>query len=157
MKKNTFVLGIMLVVFAAVLALIAVRPVPRVRAASQSCSNSTLNVTLGIWGPGNKGRNGWDLSMLATFDGIGTFTGSHVFGVKDGNAVPGSDGSFGSGTYSVNPDCSFTAKSSNLEVFGNLEVYLKGIAVRGGNEVVGTWYSGDGQSGTFHGEATISY
>ena len=57
----------------------------------------------------------------------------------------------------MNTDCSFTATSNNLEVFGYHEVTLKGIAVRGGNEVVGTWYSGDGQSGTFHAEAIISY
>jgi hypothetical protein len=162
MKKNIYVLASTLVVFAAALVLIAVRPAPTVRAASQPCTNSTLNVTLGLWGPGNKGHNGWDrsawdLSMLITFDGLGKFSGSHVIGVKDGEPVSGSDGSFTNGTYSVNADCSFTAESSKLDVFGNRKLTLKGIAVRGGNEVVGTWYSPDGQSGTFHAEAVISY
>jgi hypothetical protein len=95
--------------------------------------------------------------MLATFDGSGTFSGSHVYGVRGGAPVPGSDASFSSGTYSVDADCKFTAKTNDLEVFGNRELILEGIAVRAGNEVVGTWYSGDGQSGTFHAEKVTSY
>jgi len=157
MKRKIYVLATMLVVFVAVFALLVVRPVPKVRAEPPSCSTSSLNGTLGLWAPGTKGVNGWDMSMLATFDGSGTFTGSHVYAVHNGTAARGSDGSFSSGTYSVDADCSFTARTNDLEVFGNRELILKGIAVRAGKEVVGTWYSGDGPSGTFHAENVTSY
>jgi hypothetical protein len=95
--------------------------------------------------------------MLATFNGSGTFTGSHVYAVRGGATVRGSDGSFSSGTYSVDADCKFTAKTNDLEVFGNRALILEGIVVRGGYEVVGTWYSSDGQSGTFHSENVMAY
>jgi hypothetical protein len=95
--------------------------------------------------------------MLASFNGAGTFTGSHVYGVRGGATVPGSDGSFSSGMYSVDADCKFTAKTNALEVFGYRELILEGIVVRAGHEVVGTWYSRDGQSGTFHAEDVIAY
>lgn len=157
MKRNILVLATMLVVFVAAYALLAVRPVQKVRAEPSPCSISTLNGTLGLWGPGDKRANGWALSMLATFDGSGTFTGNHVYGVRNGTTVPGSDGSFSSGTYTVNADCSFTATTNDLEVFGNHELILNGAAVRAGHEVVGTWYSRDGQSGSFHAESIGSY
>ena len=157
MKQRIFVLSILLAVFVAISAMLAVRPVPKVRAASPSCSDSSLNATLGLWAPGTEGSEGWDLSMLATFNGSGTLTGSHVYAVRRGSTVPGSGGSFSGGTYSVNADCSFTANVNDLEVFGNRELHLEGIAVRAGNEVVGTWNSSDGQSGTFHAENITSY
>jgi len=157
MKRRIFVLSILLAVFVAVSAMLAVRPVPKVRAASPSCTDSSLNATLGLWAPGNQGSDGWDLSMLATFNGSGTFTGSHVYAVRWGATVPGSGGSFSSGTYSLSSDCSFTANVNDLEVFRNHELHLEGIAVRNGHEVVGTWYSSDGQSGTFHGEDILPY
>ena len=157
MKRRIFVLSILLAVFVAVSAILVVRPVPKVRAGSPSCPVSSLNATLGLWAPGNEGSDGWDLSMLATFNGSGSFTGSHVYAVHNGIAVSGSDGSFSSGTYSVDTDCSFTARTNDLEVFGNRELHLEGIAVRAGNEVVGTWYSSNGQSGTFHAEKTTAY
>ena len=157
MKRRIFVLSISLAVFVAVSAVLAVRPVPKVRAEPPSCTDSSLKATLGLWAPGNQGSEGWDLSMLATFNPSGTFTGDHVYAVQGGAAVPGSGGSFSSGTYSVRADCSFTANVNDLEVFGNRELHLEGIAVRAGNEVVGTWYSSDGQSGTFHGEDINPY
>jgi hypothetical protein len=157
MKRNIFVLATLLVVFVAVFALLAVRPVPKVRAQSPSCSESTLTGSLGLWAPGNTGSNGWDLSMLATFNGAGNFTGSHVYGVRGGAAVPGSNEDFSNGTYSVDADCRFTAKTNGLEVFGHRELTLEGFVVRGGFEVVGTWYSSDGPSGTFHAENVNSY
>lgn len=157
MKRNIFVLATMLVVFVAVFALLAVRPVPKVRAQSPSCTDSSLNGSLGLWAPGNTGSEGWGLSMLATFNGSGTFTGNHVYAVRNGATVPGSDGSFSSGTYSVDADCKLTAKTNDMEVFGHRELNLEGIVVRGGFEVVGTWYSSDGQSGTFHAENVNAY
>jgi hypothetical protein len=95
--------------------------------------------------------------MLATFNPSGTFTGAHVYAVRWGATVPGSGGSFSSGTYSLGSDCSFTATVNDLEVFRNHDLHLVGTAVRAGNEVVGTWYSSDGQSGTFHAENITSY
>ena len=157
MKQRIFVFSIMLAVFVAVAALLAVRPVSKVRAQSPPCTESSLTGSLGLWAPGNDGSNGWDLSMLATFDGSGTFTGSHVYAVRGGATVPGSDGSFSSGTYSVDADCRFTARSNGLEVFRNRELILQGTVVRGGYEVVGTWYSSNGPSGTFHAENVMSY
>ena len=157
MKRNSFVLASLLVVFVAVFVLRAVRPVPKVRAQPPTCSTSSLTGSLGLWAPGSTGGNGWDLSMLVTFDGSGTFTGSHVYAVRGGAAVPGSGASFSNGTYSVDADCKFTAKSNDLEVFGNHDVNLEGIVVRGGYEVVGTWYSSDGPAGTFHAENVTSY
>jgi hypothetical protein len=94
--------------------------------------------------------------MLANFDGSGTFNGSHVYAVRGAATVPGSDASFLGGAYSVGPDCKFTANTTKLEVFGYSELYLEGIVVRAGNEVVGTWQSKD-QSGTFHAENVGSY
>jgi hypothetical protein len=157
MKRGNFVLATMLVVFVAVFTVIGVWPVPKVRAQSQFCADSSLNSSYGLVAQGNHGSNGWDLSMLANFNGSGTFAGSHVYAVRGGATVPGSDGSFSSGTYSVDADCKFTAKTSGLQVFGHREMYLEGIAVRAGNEVVGTWYSSDGQTGTFAAENIIAY
>jgi len=157
MQRNIFVLATLLAVFVAAFALLAVRPVPKVRAEPTTCSNSTLNATLGLWAPGTIGSDGWNLSILATFDGAGRFSGSHLYGVHNGTTVPGSDESFSGGSYIVNADCSFTAITNNLEVFGNRKLILNGSLVRAGNELVGTWYGGDGQSGTFHAENITSY
>ena len=156
MKRTIFVLSTMFVVFVAVFAVLVLRPIPKVRAVP-SCSDSSLNGNLGLWAPGNHDSTGWNLSMLANFDGFGTFTGSHVYAVKGGATVPGSDGSFSGGAYSVDSDCKFTANTKDLEVFGYSEMHLEGIVVRGGYEFVGTWYSRDGQSGTFHAENVTSY
>jgi len=155
MKRTIFVLSTMLVVFVAVFAVLVLRPIPKVRAVS--CSNSSLNSNYGLVAPGNHDSTGWNLSMLANFNGSGTFTGSHVYAVRGGATVPGSDGSFSGGAYSVGSDCKFTANTEDLEVFGYSELHLEGIVVRGGNEVIGTWYSRDDHSGTFDAKNDISY
>lgn len=157
MKGGIFVLATVLVILVSAFALLAVRPVPKVRAQSPSCRDSLLNSSYGLMAQGNAGPVGWDLSMLATFNGSGTFTGSHVYAVREGAPAPGGDGSFSSGTYSLGADCKFSARTNGLEVFGNQEMYLEGIAVRAGNEVIGTWYSSDGQTGTFDGKNITSY
>ncbi len=122
-----------------------------------STLNEVLNSSYGLVAPGNHDSTGWNLSMLANFNGSGTFTGSDVYAVRGGGTVPGSDGSFSGGAYNVGSDCKFTADTNDLEVFGDSEMHLEGIVVRGGNEVVGTWYSRDGRSGTFDAKNVISY
>jgi len=155
MKRTIFVLSTMLVVFVAVFAALVLRPIPKVGAVS--CSKSSLKSNYGLVAPGNHGSTGWNLFMLAKFDGSGTFTGSHVYAVQGGDVVPGSDGSFSGGAYSVDSDCKFTADTNALEVFGYSEMHLEGIVVRGGNEVLGTWYSRDDRSGTFDAKNVIPY
>ena len=158
MKRTIFVLSTMLVVFVAVFAVLVLRPVRKVKALT-NCPDldGTLSSSYGLVAPGNHDSTGWNLSMLASFNGSGTFTGSHVSAVRGGDAVPGSDGSFSGGAYSVGSDCKFTANTEDLEVFGYSEMHLEGIVVRGGNEVIGTWYSRDDHSGTFDAKNVIPY
>ena len=159
MKRTIFVLGTMLVVFVAVFAVLVLRPVRKVKATPPPCStlNEVLNSIYGLGASGNYLSTGWNLSMLASFDGLGNFNGSHVYAVRGGATVPGSDGSFSGAAYSVGSDCKFTADTQDLEVFGYHEMHLEGIVVRGGNEVIGTWYSRDGQTGTFDAKNIIPY
>jgi hypothetical protein len=165
MKRTIFVLSTMLVVFAAVFAVLVLYPVRKAEATPNLCPNlnATLNGNYGLWAPGNdvslnyaSPSTNWDFSMLANFNGSGTFNGSHVYAVRGRATVPGSDASFLGAVYSVGPDCKFTAYTTKLQVFGYSEMYLVGIVVRAGNEVIGTWQSND-QSGTFHAENVASY
>ena len=158
MKRSIFALSTMLVVFVAVLAVLVLYPVRKAKAAPNVCPklNETLNGNYGLVAPGNAGGTGWNFSMLANFNGSGTFNGSHVHVARGKASVPGSDGSFLGAAYSVGSDCKFAAHTNKLEVFGNSDMYLEGIAVRGGNEVIGTWQSGD-QSGTFDVKNVVSY
>ncbi len=161
MKRTIFVLSTTLVVFAAVFAVLVLYPVRKAEATPNLCPklNATLDGNYGLWAPGNdvspSPSTNWDFSMLANFDGSGTFNGSHVYAVRGRATVPGSDASFLGAAYSVGPDCRFTAHITKLQVFGS-EMYLVGIVVRAGGEVIGTWQSND-QSGTFHAENVESY
>jgi hypothetical protein len=158
MKRTIFALSTILVAFVAVFALLVLYPVRKARAAPNLCPNlnETLHGNYGLVAPGNDVSTGWDFSMLANFNGSGTFNGSHVYAVRGRATVRGSDGSFGGAAYSVGSDCKFTANTNKLAVFGYSEMYLEGIVVRGGNEVIGTWQSGD-QSGTFDAKNVVSY
>jgi hypothetical protein len=91
----------------------------------------------------------WDFSMLATFDGKGGFSGSSLNSVYFDALESGSPETFTGGTYTVNPDCTFTLTTPTLTVLGDA-IYANGIVIgTGGDEVVGTVYSPQYLVGTF--------
>ena len=137
MKRTIFVLST-IVVFMAVFAVLVVR---KAEATPNLCPNlnATLNGNYGLylWAPGTyvspyaSPSTGWDFSMLANFDGSGTFNGSHVYAVRGAATVPGSDASFLGAAYRVvriasslrtppnwrslaTPNCIWKASSSGL-------------------------------------------
>jgi hypothetical protein len=155
MKRTIFVLATVLVVFVAVFAVLALRPVTKVKAGSMGCSAKTLKGNYGLTGRGISGDTYFvSFSMIATFNGTGDYTGSEFNTTWSG--IPGTSEPYTipSTSYSVNPDCSCSwtipADSYNYEI--SYAITLNGIAVdTGGDEVVGTWYdNGDDISGTFH-------
>ena len=122
MKRTIFVLSTMLVVFAAVFAVVVLYPVRKAEATPNLCPNlnATLDGNYGLWAPGNdvspyaSPSTNWDFSMLANFDGSGTFNGSHVYAVRGRATVPGSDARILGAAYSVGPDCKFTASHHQI-------------------------------------------
>ena len=96
-----------------------------------------------------------DLSMLATFDGNGTFRGTKMNIVANGSGLPGNPYSFPTGaataTYAVNPDCTFTAQVAG-EFGGSVTVYASGAIVDPivGELVGNIWSTADNVTGTFH-------
>ena len=90
LKRTIFVLSTTLVVFAAVFAVLVLYPVRKAEATPNLCPklNATLDGNYGLWAPGTyvspyaSPSTGWDFSMLANFDGSGTFNGSHVYAVR---------------------------------------------------------------------------
>jgi hypothetical protein len=152
MKRTIFGLASMLVVFVAVCAVLALRPVAKVKAAPQGCSPATLNGNYALVIKGVYGANDTlDFSMLLSFDGRGTFSGKYLNGVYDGALWAGSPETLTGGSYTVLPDCSCTLTTpSSSEVFDHLVTYFNGIIIRaGGGEVVGTLYSTWPLTGTF--------
>jgi hypothetical protein len=108
MKRTILRLASALVVFAAVLAVVAVHPFRTVKA-HHGCSARTL---VGDYGwtefglePETTGVPFWSSTALVHFDGNGNFTGSDVYYVEDG-ALDGP--STEAGTYTVNSACTVT-------------------------------------------------
>jgi hypothetical protein len=160
MKRTILALVSMLVVFVAVFGVFLLRPVSKAKAAPTiGCSNRLLLGSYGFVASGSylhdEANVPADLSMLATFDGNGTFRGSRLNIVANGSGLPGNPYSFPTGaataTYAVNPDCTFTAQVAG-EFGGSVTVYASGAIVDPiAGELVGNiWSTADNVTGTFH-------
>jgi hypothetical protein len=145
MKRTILALAIMLVVFVAVFAVLALRPVHKVRA-HNGCSVASLKGNYGIVGTGFFGGPGdavglpANFSAVLTFDGEGDFSGNDWVTIEDNivQGYPVIDWSFTGGTYTVNPDCSATFTIPAIRDFGDRLGYGWGSLVdTGGDEIVG--------------------
>ena len=145
MKRTILALAIMLVVFVAVFAVLALRPVHKVRA-HNGCSVASLKGNYGIVGTGFFGGTGATegpaatFSAVLTFDGEGDFSGNEWVTIEDNivRGYPIIDWSFTGGTYTVNPDCSATFTIPAIRDFGDRLGYGWGSLVDTvGDEIVG--------------------
>jgi hypothetical protein len=140
MKRTVLVLSTLLVVFVAVLAVLVLRPVRKVKAGG-GCSNGSLSGSYAFMMKGQYEflsvyAQEWDMSMLATFDGKGNLSGSSVIGAYDGYVYANQQ--FTGGTYTVNYDCSVSVNIPRaLPAFYDTPVHLVGIVSSPGN-VAGT-------------------
>jgi hypothetical protein len=135
MKRAILGLASMLVVFAALFAVIALRPLPKVKA-HYGCSNASLKGNYGLTGSGFFGSaspfSPSSMVGLVTFDGHGNLSGDvnlvgggHIYGEANFSGV----------TYTVSPTCTIT--TGEIDLYGT-EVTLKGavVDVIGGSEVL---------------------
>jgi preprotein translocase subunit YajC len=135
MKRAIFALAIMLVVFVAVFAVLALRPLPKVKA-HYGCSNATLRGNYGLTASGFFGSaspfSPSTVVGLVTFDGHGNLSGDvnldgggHLYGATNFSGV----------TYTVSPTCTIT--TSTIDLYGT-NVTLNGTVVDaiGGSEVI---------------------
>jgi hypothetical protein len=158
MKRTVFVLSTMLVAFVAVFAVLVLRPVRKVKA-GRGCSDAALygNYRIAMTGSidyydGYSFEPGpWDISMLATFDGKGDFSGSNLFAVFWGSVISTSAESFTGGKYTVYPNCTVTMTiPGGVSVFAYIKVSFNGVVIdTGGDEAVGTAHFGVPWTGTF--------
>ena len=130
MKRTIFVLGTLLVVFVTVLAVLVLRPVPKVKA-QPGCSNGTLMGTYGVTVSGfNQADGPWTVTLLLNFDGKGGLSGTEAYNITKFTLTGPSDNDFTGATYTVNQDCSMT--------FTIGTTVGQGAIVRGaGGEVIG--------------------
>lgn len=156
MKRTTFVIVTMLVVFVAVLSVLVLRPVTGVKA-STGCSNATLIGNYGLVAQGfynvpDPGFVPADFSMLATFNGKGAFTASNLNIVVNGGLEPGSPFTV-TGTYTCLPSCACTWTIPNSPTVNPWDAVITvyGIAVdTGGDEIAGNLLSANPNiTGTF--------
>ena len=147
MKRTVIGLSSLLVVFAAVFAVLVLRPVPKVKAGT-GCSNLSLHGNYALVLKGALAyygyRETWDVSMLANFNGEGTLSATNVWGAWWAYGIFGYPfNSFSKGTYTVNPDCTVTMTiPSGVGAFFSLETNLNGIlSDHEGDEVKGTAYN----------------
>jgi hypothetical protein len=159
MKRTIFVLLTMLVVFAAVLGVLVLRPVPKAKAAT-GCSNATLYGNYGLVASGWYGHFDapyeflpGNFSMLVSFNGRGGFTGSNLNMVINGSPEGGNPYSFTGGTYTINSNCTCTLTIPNSPTPNpwDATITVYGIAVdTGGDEVAGNLFSSNPNiTGTF--------
>jgi len=148
MKRTIFALSTMLVVFVAVFAVLALRPVAKVNADHHGCSNATLRGNYGLVATGFSGGSSapiykpWNLSMLANFDGRGGLSGTSM-NVFHPAHNPYNPNSFTAGTYTVNADCTCTWHIGEY-LMGGEHFTAYGIVVdTGGDEVAGNLLSDD--------------
>ena len=139
MKRTIFALATMLVVFVAVIAVLALRPVRKVKADHHGCTPATLKGSYGLVGSGFAAdATVWfpaTVSGVLTFNGAGGVTGADVY-TYIGPTQYQSNASFSNGTYTINPNCSFEIQVP--ELFGSPTVYIFGTVVdTGGDELTG--------------------
>jgi hypothetical protein len=145
----------MLVVFVTVFAILALRSLPKVKAGNHVCSDATLRGSYALVGPGAvQGPYDTSFSLIATFNGMGQYTGSEFNTTLEGRPGYLEPYTIPSTSYTVNPDCSvnFTIPATTYthDPFAHT-VTLNGTLVdTGGDEVTGSWYDEPDQiSGTF--------
>jgi hypothetical protein len=159
MKRTIFALATLLVVFVAVFALLALRPVAKAKA-STGCSDATLVGNYGFVGSGWYGHFDatvvfvpGNFSMLANFNGRGVFTGNDMNLVSNGSLEEGSPFNGVTGTYTVQPNCTFTVNIPNTPTPNPWDAVITvyGVAVdTGGDEIVGNLVSSNpNTTGTF--------
>jgi len=161
MKRTIIVLLTMLVVFVAVVAVLVLRPVAKVRADHHGCSEATLSgnyglVATGFYNPPGAGEYvhvAANFSMLATFDGKGGLTFSYLNIVLNGVPESGNPYSYtGTGaTYTVLPNCTCTVTIPASATPFDAVVTAWGIVVdTGGDELSGNLEStAENIAGTF--------
>jgi len=161
MKRTIFVLLTMLVVFVAVFTVLVLRPVPKVKAGHEGCSEKMLKGPYEFTATGQESTGyNFSFSMIATFagaSGSNNLTGSEFNAYLADTSKQYVDLSFTtSGSYTVNPDCSVNLTIPGYETGFttgpfDVPITLNGVAVdTGGDEVAGIWYeSGYPMSGTF--------
>jgi hypothetical protein len=133
----------MLVVFAAVIAVLVVRPVRTVKA-QPGCSNRTL---MGNYGwtefghePESEGTPFWTMVGLVQFDGNGNFSGSNIYYIENGTPDPANPSSVTGGTYTVNSNCAVTITYSwEGETYTDHGLIVDAV----GGEVIADEYSSD--------------
>ncbi len=113
---------------------LAVAASSTITAHGKACSNSTIRGTyaftlLGSVFPGDGSALPLDGIVKQTFDGNGNFRQVDVVAVG-GNLTPGWRP--GSGTYSVNPDCTGT---QTIVIAGNPDVHVQFIIAQSGNKI----------------------
>jgi hypothetical protein len=152
MKRTIFTFVTTVVVFVAVLGVLVLRPVPKVKATS-GCSNRTLSGSYGLVASGYwhvAGAVPANYSVLVNFDGKGGFTGSKLNIVADGSAEPGNPYSFTGGRYTVNSDCTCTFTTPHLAAFDATITSYGIIADTDGDELAGNALSSNANiTGTF--------
>jgi hypothetical protein len=159
MKRTIFGLATILVVFVAIFAVFALRPVAKVRAGYSGCSNKTLKGNYGLVASGFKGGLPGateiylpaNFSMLVNFDGNGHFSASKLNAFVAGNPSSHNPASFTGGLYTVLSDCTCTLNTGYLDTF-EATITAYGIVVdTGGDELVGSAYASDNLNitGTF--------
>jgi hypothetical protein len=132
----------MFVVFLAVFAVLALRPLPKVKAEHHGCSQATLNGNYGLVGSGFYTVEAGPpavivpatLSMLVTFDGKGDVSGSNLYTVVAGSPVA-VNATFSGGDYTILSDCSVTVTIPSL--FGATVTAYGTIVDTGGDELGG--------------------
>ena len=161
MKRTIFGLATMLVVFVAIFAVLALRPVPKAKAATPTlaCTNGILFGTYGLVGSGfylhDETNVPADVSGLVTFNGRGTWRGSTLNIVANGSGLPDNPYYIPTGdataTYTVSPDCAVTLQIAG-EFGGSVTVYAYGTIVDPiAGEIVGNILSSNPNvTGTFH-------
>jgi hypothetical protein len=152
MKRTIFTFVTTFVVFVAVLGVLVLRPVPKVKATT-GCSNKTLSGSYGLVASGSwhvAGPVPANYSVLVKFDGKGGFTGSKLNIVADGSPEAGNPYSFTGGKYTVNSDCTLTFTTPHLAAF-DATITSYGIAIdTGGDELAGNVVSSNSNiTGTF--------
>ena len=140
MKRTTFGLATILVVFVTVFAVLVVHPVRTVKA-HHGCSEATLQGNYGVVGSGFIAFGGWtplNFSLLVNFDGNGHFRGSSLNFIEGGNTSSDVATSFTGGTYTVNSDCTCTLTTPAIA--GDILEFYGIVVDTGGDEVAGNVY-----------------
>ena len=153
MKRASFVVSTVLVVFVAVFAVLVVHPVRTVKAEQHGCSNRTLFGDYGLVGSGFAlvSGNNKPASLVGSlhFDGKGNLTGSNIYMVANA-VVSGPNSLTTGGTYHISSDCTIGLTFSPTWFSNGVVVGARG------NEVMGDIENGTG-TGTIEIKRVLAY